>query len=232
MVLFRCILLATAPAVFWMWLYYRRDRWEPEPKLLVLKLFGYGVLMAIPVWYLQPFLPGPEDRLYDNFVRVAFLEEFFKLLPLVWFAHRRREFNEPMDGIVYAVAAALGFATVENVIYAMVLGPKLLLARAFTSTLAHVGFSGLIGYAFGAARFRAKGERRGLVRSFLAVVALHGAYDLMLTSGAQPGVPDWVPRVTIVVMIPTLLGLLFWASHLADRASPFRPPEKEPAAAR
>ena len=222
MVLLRCFLLASAPALFWLWLYYRRDRWEPEPKLLVLKLFFYGALVAAPVYFLEGWLPGPPGRAYDCFVRVALLEEFFKFLPLLWFASRRREFNEPMDGIIYAVAAALGFATVENTLYAFLLGDKVIVYRAFTSTLAHVGFSGLLGYHLGKARFVDHGQRWIVLRAFVAVVVLHGTYDLLLGYGAHPQAPAGLAQGTIVVMVPLLLLLLCWATHKADLASPFR----------
>jgi RsiW-degrading membrane proteinase PrsW (M82 family) len=221
MTLLRYVLLATAPAIFWLWFYYRSDRWDPEPKVLVFKLFLCGALVAAPAWFLQGILPGPDGALYDNFVRVALLEEAFKVAPLLWFALRRREFDEPMDGIVYAVAVALGFATVENVIYAIHLGDRAILFRAFTATPAHVGFSGLAGYAAGMAVLR-RHRWSHFVAAFLAVVALHGAYDLILSLGARQA-SDWIARMTVVVLVPTLLLLLWWATRLADRASPFRP---------
>src|SRR5262245_21891555 len=116
-----------------------------------------------------------------------------KLLPFLIFARRHREFRGPMDGIVYAVAVALGFATVENVLYASVFGDDVIVLRAFTSTLAHVAFSGLWGYAFGLGR-RA-------VAGFAVSVALHGAYDLLLS----PGAPH---LLALVVLLPAMLLVL------------------------
>ena len=220
--LLRCFLLASAPSFFWMWLYYRRDRWEPEPKLLVLKLFAYGALVAAPVYYLEGWLPGPHGRFYDCFVRVGLVEELFKFLPVLWFASRRREFNEPMDGIIYAVAAALGFATVENTLYAFLVGDEVIVYRAFTSTLAHVGFSGLLGYQLGRAKFIDHGGRWIVLRALFAVVVLHGTYDLLLAYSTHPLAPAGLAQGTVVVMVPLLLLLLCWATHQADLASPFR----------
>ncbi len=220
MLLARIILFAAAPSLFWLWLFYRRDRWEPEPKALVLKVFVAGALSALPAWLLQTFLPGPVHPLYDMLVRVALVEEACKLIPVILVATRTRQMNEPMDGIIYAVAAALGFATVENVLYGLWLGPAILVARAFTSTLAHVALSGLVGYQIG--RWRMGGSPARILVAFLAVVGLHGAYDLLLMTGAGQVTSPWVARLTVLLMIPALLGLLFWAIRLADRASPFR----------
>jgi RsiW-degrading membrane proteinase PrsW (M82 family) len=220
------ILVASAPAFFWLWLFYRRDRWEPEPKAKVLKLFAAGMVVAAPAFFLERWLPGPATPLFDNLVRVALVEELFKFLPVLLFAYWDREFNEPMDGIVYMVACALGFATVENALYALHGGGQLLVFRAFTSTLAHVGFSGLLGYKLGVARFRERGGAWLVLRAFAVVVVLHGVYDLLL---AAKHMPEWVARGTLALMVPTLLVLLWYATNLASKASPFRNtvPEKK-----
>ena len=217
----RCFLLASAPALFILWFYYRRDRWDPEPKRLVLKLFCVGAVAAVPAYFVQGWLPGPQGGAYDFFVRVALVEELFKFAPLLWFALRRKEFDEPMDGIVYAVAAALGFASAENALYATVFGDQVIVQRAFTATLAHVGFSGLIGYQFGKAWFRHAGWLQFPV-AFAAAVGLHGAYDMLLDHASRPGAPAALTQGTIVVIIPLMLIMLSWAANKADRVSPFR----------
>lgn len=209
------VALAVVPGVFWLWVFYRRDKWEPEPKLKVIKLFLLGALAAAPAYYLQGWLPGPASKFFDNFVRVALVEELFKVLPVLLIVYWHREFNEPMDGIVYAVAAALGFATVENILYAHYLGPQLLMYRVFTSTLLHVGCSGLVGYALGRAKFSDCGR---IALTFPAVVGLHGAFDLALCGA------DAVGRWTIAGVLPFLLLALFRATNRACHASPFREP--------
>ena len=224
MLLARLILFAAAPSLFWLWLFYRRDRWEPEPKSLVIRVFLAGGLVAGLALLLQRALPGPHDPLYDFFVRVALVEEFCKLLPVLVVARHSRHLNEPMDGILYAVASALGFATVENVLYALWLGPAILVARAFTSTLAHVALSGLVGYQIG--RWKTGGGAGKVWFAFFTVVGLHGAYDLLLVAGAGQVTSPTVARLTVLLMIPALLGMLFFAIRLADRASPFRPKAK------
>jgi RsiW-degrading membrane proteinase PrsW (M82 family) len=206
--LWRAILLASAPGLLFLWLFWRRDRFEREPKLLVLRLFGLGAVAAAGAYFVEGWLPGPASRLYDNFVRVALVEEAAKLLPFLVFIRRHPELDEPMDGIVYAVAVALGFATVENALYARAFGGEVLVYRAFTSTLAHVAFTGLWGYAFGV--------RRRAALAFLAAVGLHGAYDLLLS----PGAPH---LLALLALLPALLLVLGLAVRAALAASPHRP---------
>ncbi|HEX5135374.1 MAG TPA: PrsW family glutamic-type intramembrane protease [Planctomycetota bacterium] len=212
MALWRALLLASAPALLFLYLFWRRDR-NREPRLLVLKLFGLGVLAAVPAYFLEGWLPGPSSRLFDNFVRIGLVEEAMKLLPFLLFACRNPAFDEPMDGIVYAAAAALGFATAENALYATVYGGDVLVYRAFTSTLAHLAFAGLWGYAWGIRRRRAG--------AFAAAVGLHGAYDLLLS----PGEPTLRHRMTqglplsllaLGALLPALLLVLYLAVRDAN----------------
>ncbi|MCK6461685.1 MAG: PrsW family glutamic-type intramembrane protease [Planctomycetes bacterium] len=197
----RALLLASAPTLLFLYLFWRRDA-RREPKALVLKLFALGAVAAAPAYFIEAWLPGPTTRLYDNFIRVGLVEELMKLLPFLVFIYRHREFDEPMDGIVYAVAVALGFATVENALYATAYGGDILVYRAFTSTLAHVAFTGLWGYAFGL--------RARRVRGFAAGVALHGAYDLLLS----PGAPH---LLALLALLPALLLVLYLAVRSANR---------------
>jgi RsiW-degrading membrane proteinase PrsW (M82 family) len=211
------IALATGPALFWLWLFYRRDRWEPEPKLRVLGLFVLGALAAAPVYYFEGRLAVAPMTMLDHVLRVALIEELFKFVPVVFVATRLKSFNEPMDGILYAVAAALGFATVENTLYGVYFGVELLVFRIFTSTLVHVGCSGLVGFALGRARFRVGGSTGLVLGTLVAVIVLHGAFNYALDVAPRAG------RVALAVSLPLLLVALFIALNRACRASPFRP---------
>ena len=119
----RIVLLASAPALFWLWLFYRRDRWEPEPKLKVLKIFALGAL---------------------------------------------------------------------------------------------------VGYALGRAKFAPRGGLLLVAGALAAVVLVHGAYDVLLSYGAESGATALVARGALVVIVPGMLLLLFLASNRACKASPFR----------
>ena len=51
------------------------------------------------------------------FLVIGPCEEIAKFLAVRLFVYRNHEFDEPLDGIIYAAAAALGFASLENVLY-------------------------------------------------------------------------------------------------------------------
>ena len=130
------------------------------------------------------------------------------------------ELDEPLDGIIYGVAVALGFASVENAVYLAASDDVLLVVmRSFTATLAHVVFGGSLGFFLGLARFARPLRRLWLLpMGFVVSVTLHGLYDLFLSR--SPG----VARVALVVILPLGLALVGWMLRvLRARSHLFHP---------
>jgi RsiW-degrading membrane proteinase PrsW (M82 family) len=187
------LVLGVAPGAFWLWYFYRRDRVEPEPRRLVLRVFLYGGLSAIPAGLVEvPFAVITGAPLAVAVIAAPVVEELAKLAVVHWTMYRHREFDEPMDGIVYAAAAALGFATVENVLYVATASRAaedsavwghvagVAVARAVLSVPGHVLFSGMWGYALGVARFSGPAKGRRLVRNgVFAAISLHAVFNAL-----------------------------------------------------
>ena len=121
----------------------------------------------------------------------ALIEEAVKFIAAYVIIHRRPEFDEPVDAMIYTVVAALGFATVENIGVATsfpVGDQSILLANIFQivtfrfvgATLLHALASGIIGYhwALGIARFGH--VRLQLLKGLLAATVLHGAFNYII----------------------------------------------------
>jgi protease PrsW len=211
MTLLSYVLLGFAPGLLWLWYFRRQDDLEPEPRLLVLRVFLLGCAGAGLVLFLRPFYewivphhPEWQRVVVDAFVATAFVEELAKVLAFVLGAYFHDEMDEPLDGIVYGIAAALGFASVENVVYIHLYDtPWVVLPRAFTSTLGHVAFTGSIGFFFGLARFSSRGHAYFLmILGFSLGVFFHGAYDAFLFLRAGPKV------LALLLVLPLVLGLL------------------------
>jgi RsiW-degrading membrane proteinase PrsW (M82 family) len=169
-------------------------------------------------------------RMFEAFVLVGMCEELAKWAALVGVVYRWREFDEPMDGLLYSVAIALGFATLENFLFLHSRGLAIAWQRAVFAVPAHALFGGCMGFYVGRAKFaRADATRawqvgRALALSLLLPIGFHGAYDFALLHGL-----GW--KVWAAV---TLLSLLFWVFVLrrvrrARAASPFRPKTMLPA---
>ena len=158
--------LAILPAVLWLLFYYHKDYKDPEPKSILFQTFLAGALIAIPFLLLRSFLNVFTELslIISGITAVlifAALEEMAKLSAAIFIVSRNRvEFNQIIDGVVYTITAALGFAFVENQIYFYQFltgsGDGLLsvfLFRGFGTMLAHTLFSGLAGLIWAYAYF-------------------------------------------------------------------------------
>jgi RsiW-degrading membrane proteinase PrsW (M82 family) len=128
MIVIASIFLGVVPALFYAWFVYWLDRYEKEPLLLVGGVFLWGAIVAAggafilnTVFGLGIFLAtGSEaaSSVATGSVSAPLVEESLKgLAVLIVFLIFRHEFDNLLDGVVYAGVAALGFAATENSIY-------------------------------------------------------------------------------------------------------------------
>ena len=149
------------------------DRWEPEPRSLVIFAVAWGaiaaVAIALGVDLLLTLLFGSADtparEAVQAVVQAPIVEEFAKGLGVfLVFATARRAFDGPVDGVVYGALVAAGFAFTENIQYfavSMIEGgagqlTMTFFLRGILSPFAHVMFTSVTGFALGLA------ARRGL----------------------------------------------------------------------
>lgn len=182
------LLLALAPCLFLLWYFYHRDKYEPEPKKKIIKIFLLGAVMVIPAGLLEIGIGSGIDAIAGgiphafimSFFVIAPIEELLKYFTVKQWIYRSLEFDEVMDGIVYTVAASLGFATVENILYVLQHGIPVAIARAFLAVPGHAFFGVLMGYYIGMAKFNKEKESRLLFKGILLAVFFHGLYDFLL----------------------------------------------------
>ncbi|MGB2685844.1 MAG: PrsW family glutamic-type intramembrane protease, partial [Olleya sp.] len=137
------LLMALAPIVIIIFYIYLKDKYEKEPKRLLIISFLLGAIVSIIITTLlysvfNILVPLADklsiwEQFKQAFFVVGFSEELSKFLIVLLFAQRHKEFNEPFDGIVYAVMVSMGFAATENIMYVMQSGPATAIARAFTA---------------------------------------------------------------------------------------------------
>jgi len=219
------ITAAIAPGVALLAYFYLKDRYDTEPVSLVTKLFLFGVLLVFPVMVLQrAFVHGlGEDPFVFSFIISSGLEEFLKWFLVYILIYRHASFDEPYDGIVYAVSVSLGYATLENVFYAFFNSSSItsLLTRALLPVSGHAMFGVIMGYYLGKAKFTPTLRTRYLAYSLLFPVFWHGVFDyILLTTKSY-----WV-----WFMIPLMVYL--WVRGLgkvsrANSKSPFRVAQKD-----
>jgi len=204
------LLLAVAPIFIIIVYIYCKDKYEKEPKGLLLLSFILGAVVSIiitTILYIgfDIILPLKDDfSVLQQFIKaffvVALVEEFSKYVIVRYFAQPRFAFNEPFDGIVYAVMVSMGFAATENVFYVLEGGPGVALLRAFTAVPAHATFGILMGYFMGKAKFSNNRIKLNLCGLALAVL-FHGAYDFFLFI-------NFIPGIWIGAFISLIIGII------------------------
>jgi RsiW-degrading membrane proteinase PrsW (M82 family) len=104
------------PALLWLAFWLMEDRCDPEPKRYIFFCFLAG-MAAVPL--VLPLEKAAGSYLQGSQVLLAWavIEELFKFGAAYAAALRFRVFDEPLDGVIYLVTAALGFSALENALF-------------------------------------------------------------------------------------------------------------------
>lgn len=184
--------LAIAPGIAICIFIYLKDKYNKEPISMLVLAFFLGMLSIIPAVIIQltyTKIFGEQmglDLLYVAifaFLVVAISEEGSKLLVLRLFFYSRKAFDDPFDGIMYAVMIGMGFATLENIGYVYQHGMETAITRMFLSVPAHGTFAVLMGYYVGLAKFDPARRGRYFFFSLFFPAFFHGSFDFCLFSG-------------------------------------------------
>lgn len=217
--------LAILPGIAIIIFIYFRDKYEKEPFPLLLKCFLLGLLTIVPPIFIEiagsRFSPeyhrNSSDILIYAFFFVGLSEELSKYLLLRIYPYKSKHFNEPFDGIVYAVVISMGFATAENIFYVLGGGVGVGVLRMFTAVPGHAAFAVLMGYFVGLAKFT-KHKFLYLFTGVLAATVAHGFYDYFLFQDDVEGL-----QILAFVCLALMIVLSFRAIKIHRNISPFKP---------
>lgn len=215
------LLPALLPVVLIIWYIYAQDKTEREPIHTVLKVMLFGALFSLIDIPLEKLMQGiiqsyyPDDtlkyELVENFLGVACVEELTKWFVLFLFVWKSKDFDYKFDGIVYAVAASLGFAGLENIIYVISYGSGVAVTRALFAIPGHASFGILMGYFLSRAKhFSLDGN--GFLSFFCMILCLacpicvHGAYDFLLSPAAES--QSFSPYFLLLVIVIDVVAIL------------------------
>ncbi|MDQ7823752.1 MAG: PrsW family glutamic-type intramembrane protease [Candidatus Eremiobacteraeota bacterium] len=183
--------LSLAPVIALIIMFYLYDRYEPEPKKIVFKVFAFGIVSVLPAiimeLILMPVFKYREGNLnllslfIAMFFAVALVEELCKFAVIISGIYKSWEFDEPYDGIVYTVAASLGFAAFENILYVFNMGIAVGILRALITVPGHALYGALMGYFIGLSKFRRNRTSLLLWGLFLATLG-HAIFDTLAFS--------------------------------------------------
>jgi RsiW-degrading membrane proteinase PrsW (M82 family) len=179
------------------------DRWEPEPRLLMLIAFLWGATVSIVIALVADagtsylYAAGGADVNMTVFLQstaqAPIVEEVGKGLGvLLIYLVARRYFDGPVDGIVFAALVGGGFAFTENIQYFAIqiaesgtldfaVG-EIFFIRGILSPFAHVMFTGFTGFFIGLAARRgtALGGIAMFVVGLVPAILLHAFWNGVL----------------------------------------------------
>lgn len=230
------------PPLLWLLFYLREDRKHPEPKHLLIATFFGGIAAAILSIVAELILIGDIRRasgglLTDAFPKifggalaiflvVALVEEYLKYAAVKALVVGRLEFDEPIDAMIYMMTAALGFAAVENVLFAVPVfgvdftsGVALTANRFLGANLLHALSSGIVGY-FLAHSFFAPRRRHFVAVGVVIASILHAFFNYFI-----------IIRETTPQAVNLLIFLLFMMAFIVfvefERLKRENPADKE-----
>ena len=149
-------------------------------------------------------------QMAERAVVVAVFEEFIKLLPIVGIAILfRKQFNDPIDGLIYGAFVGLGFGLEESLFY-LGLGGKsfglVKMAHIPVRLLLHVLFGAIDGFGIGLARFPGRWRMWPLVLflCLLTTIAIHALWDYLLCLHEAGRIADLLQRVLSIALLGSL----------------------------
>ena len=183
------LLVTILPSILIVLFFVKSDRFK-EPTKEIIKVFFLGIFITIPAYFLNTYLSeiwystNASEGLISSFLTAAPVEEGLKLSILYFFVYKMKDFNEPIDGIVYGVTASLGFATLENYDYVFRIAEEyevspldMAITRAFTAVPMHALCGVIMGFYFGMYAFVSGGKNLSL--ALIVPYIFHGTYNFL-----------------------------------------------------
>jgi RsiW-degrading membrane proteinase PrsW (M82 family) len=197
------------------------DRWEPEPRNLVIFAVAWGAIAAVGIALGVDALLSiafgtastPAGDAVTAIIQAPIVEEFGKGLGVyIIFATARRAFDGPVDGIVYGALIGAGFAFTENIQYFAVSfieggaadTTTTFFMRGILSPFAHVMFTSVTGFALGLAARRGARAGRALgpwVLGMIGATTLHAIWNASAVLG-----DFW--QLYITLQVPLFVGFI------------------------
>ena len=206
-------LASIIPAFIWLSFWLREDSAHPEPRWLIVASFIGGILSVIIAIFGEKYI---SDIVNDQNMRYALwaaLEEIIKFAIVIAIALNTKYYDEPIDAMIYIITVALGFATIENMLF--ILGPlesgeisqSIVTGsmRFIGATLVHTVSSAVIGFFLGYAFYKNMLAKFIYAVIGLAVaIALHASFNLsIINSSATDTLKTfgWIWLAVVILII-------------------------------
>ena len=177
------------PALLWLFFWLREDRFQPEPRGLLILTFIAGALSVFLVLPLGPIVTSLGINGTEKIFIFAVAEEFVKFAAVFLIDFNSSYLDEPIDYAIYLITGAIGFAAAENVLF--LLEPTLQQNISFVietgtlrflgATILHSILGALHGLIIGFAFYKSRSTRLMFgVAGFFIVSILHTIFNYFI----------------------------------------------------
>jgi len=213
--------LAVLPSLVWFFFYLKEDA-HPEPRYWLFIIFLTGAALAPLVIFLEMTISR-----FFSFASILYnLEGFFLIIiiaPLVeeiakygvthLALNKNPVLDEPVDGMIYVITAALGFAAIENIVNLIPNGQMTLetasyqmIARFLSATFLHTLSSAVLGYFLAISMLDFKKRKVIFITGFALAAAMHSFYNYLILLFDKA---DFMPKA-IAVFLLFMATIVFW----------------------
>ncbi|KKS11135.1 MAG: hypothetical protein UU66_C0027G0002 [Parcubacteria group bacterium GW2011_GWB1_41_5] len=179
----------TIPSLLWLWFWTKEEEKKPEPKGILTAVFILGMLAVIFVLPIEKFIQSNVASPELQFILWASAEEVIKYLAVMIVLFRTSYASAPIDCPIYLIAAAVGFAALENALFlikplsigATTVGLLTGQLRFLGATLLHAVASGIVGVAIGLSmRMRVFKRKFYLLAGLILATTLHSVFNFFI----------------------------------------------------
>jgi hypothetical protein len=193
--------------ILFLWI-IKTDRYEPEPKSLVISVVGIGGCIAA-LYSMVRFPPVP-----SYYFLKTLLIEFTFFLVLIGLDSNRltgREFNDHMDGVVYGASLGLGYVAYMNfttlAFTPEIINPTMLFLLSLEKMFLLV-FPALAGWWIGYVKAKYTSiSFLDLLAGFIPVIVLKLTYEAVISYSASLFIAQ---RFIVLILIGTLLLVILF----------------------
>lgn len=191
------ISLGILPTLLWLWFWLKEDP-HPEPKRRLMLAFAAGALSTFVAFVLEYgfFIFARDSALTadiiiatatSSIIAFSLFEEVTKYLAARVTVLRGKNYDEPVDAMIYLITAALGFAAAENVLFlagaferGFAEGILVSNLRFISTSLLHGLSSAIVGAGLAFPFFNKKHRVRDLFFGLFTAILLHALYNFLI----------------------------------------------------
>lgn len=193
---FLIVTLTFLPAIIWLLFFLKGDS-KPEPRKAILLAFFWGFIVTIPTFLIEIIFQklGLLYSILSFVLLIAIIEEFMKFFVARTIAKKNKNFDEPVDAMIYMIVVSLGFASMENLL--IILGEIIpfsfsgffellntIALRFIGATLLHALASAVFGYYWALSHFQ--GKKIALLRGACLAIVIHAIFNYLTLSSSNP----------------------------------------------